>query len=315
VNGYNFTEPVRTALGLAREEAVRLHHPYVGTEHELLGLLRAGQGVAATMLVNLNAPLEDIRGRVESLLRRGSRPTGPDLPYTSPAKKVLELSMNEALEAKHAYVGTEHLLLGLRREEKGIAAQVLTSFGLTVDALRDEMHRILGAQTGPHSPAATTPGSGALQAAGMPRSWAEFALRAGRIDYVIAEACKVASRTGAARLTSLHVATGLLAHGEGVAIAALERMRCDVPRLAADLEAMLPPPDPGAPSDVIPVAPDFAQLIGAAQREQHAWVARVMGTHHLLLALLETCPDVARPFNAQGVTPERLRTEARRAMG
>src|ERR1041384_2873366 len=126
MNGYNFTERVRKVLALAREEASRLRHEYVGTEHMLLGLLREGEGVAATVLLNLGADFDAIRDLIESTVKRGlAQPTGPDLPYTSRAKKVLELSMDAARSMNHMYVGTEHLLLGLLGEGKGIAAQVL----------------------------------------------------------------------------------------------------------------------------------------------------------------------------------------------
>src|SRR5678816_407345 len=132
MNGYNFTERVRKVLAMAREEAARLHHEYVGTEHILLGLIREGEGVAATVLQNLSVELDDIQQKIEETVKKGKagQTTGPDLPYTSRAKKVLELAMSEARELNHSYVGTEHLLLGLLREEKGIAAQVLTDAGV-----------------------------------------------------------------------------------------------------------------------------------------------------------------------------------------
>ncbi|HEX7939716.1 MAG TPA: ATP-dependent Clp protease ATP-binding subunit [Gemmatimonadaceae bacterium] len=146
MNGYNFTERVRKVLAMAREEAARLHHEYVGTEHILLGLIREGEGVAATVLQNLNVELEEIQQKIEETVKKGkaAQATGPDLPYTSRAKKVLELAMSEARELGHSYVGTEHLLLGLLREEKGIAAQVLTDAGVNLDAARAETLRILG---------------------------------------------------------------------------------------------------------------------------------------------------------------------------
>src|SRR2546425_415763 len=127
MNGYNFTDRVRKVLQMAREEAARLHHEYVGTEHILLGLIREGEGVAAAVLTNLNVDLEEIQQKIEETVKKGkaAAAAGPDLPYTSRAKKVLELAMSEARELNHSYVGTEHLLLGLFREEKGIAAQVL----------------------------------------------------------------------------------------------------------------------------------------------------------------------------------------------
>ncbi len=146
MNGYNFTERVRKVLAMAREEAARLHHEYVGTEHILLGLIREGEGVAATVLQNLNVDLDEVQQKIEDTVRKGkaAQATGPDLPYTSRAKKVLELAMAEARELNHSYVGTEHLLLGLLREEKGIAAQVLTEAGVSLEAARAETLRILG---------------------------------------------------------------------------------------------------------------------------------------------------------------------------
>jgi len=148
MNGYNFTERVRKVLAMAREEAARLHHEYVGTEHILLGLIREGEGVAATVLQNLSVELDDVQQKIEETVKKGkaTQTTGPDLPYTSRAKKVLELAMSEARELNHSYVGTEHLLLGLLREEKGIAAQVLTDAGVNLDAARAETLRILGTE-------------------------------------------------------------------------------------------------------------------------------------------------------------------------
>ncbi|MEO6778039.1 MAG: Clp protease N-terminal domain-containing protein, partial [Gemmatimonadaceae bacterium] len=148
MNGYNFTERVRKVLAMAREEAARLHHEYVGTEHILLGLIREGEGVAAAVLQNLSVDLDDIQQKIEETVKKGkaAAAAGPDLPYTSRAKKVLELAMAEARELNHSYVGTEHLLLGLLREEKGIAAQVLTDAGINLDEARKETLRLLGTE-------------------------------------------------------------------------------------------------------------------------------------------------------------------------
>src|SRR5690242_21733275 len=148
MNGYNFTERVRKVLAMAREEAARLHHEYVGTEHILLGLIREGEGVAATVLQNLSVELDEIQQKIEETVKKGkaAQTTGPDLPYTSRAKKVLELAMSEASELNHSYVGTEHLLLGLLAEGKGIAAGVLDSFGVTLEKARAEVRRTLGTE-------------------------------------------------------------------------------------------------------------------------------------------------------------------------
>jgi ATP-dependent Clp protease ATP-binding subunit ClpC len=160
MNGYNFTERVRKVLAMAREEAARLHHEYVGTEHILLGLIREGEGVAAAVLQNLSIDLDEIQQKIEETVKKGkaAQTTGPDLPYTSRAKKVLELAMSEARELTHSYVGTEHLLLGLLREEKGIAAQVLTDSGVNLEAARAETLRLLGTEMPQGSAGAQTAG-------------------------------------------------------------------------------------------------------------------------------------------------------------
>ncbi len=142
---YNFTDRVRKVLAMAREEAIRLQHDYVGTEHILLGLIREGEGVAAAVLSNLAADLDELHRLVEENVRRGkSASTIGELPYTSRAKKVLEYAMAEARELNHSYVGTEHLLLGLLREEKGLAAKVLGELGIGLEDARAETLKLLG---------------------------------------------------------------------------------------------------------------------------------------------------------------------------
>src|SRR6187551_1161425 len=175
MNGYNFTERVRKVLAMAREEAERLRHEYVGTEHILLGLIREGEGVAAAVLQNLSVDLDEIQQKIEDTVKKGkaAAATGPDLPYTSRAKKVLELAMAEARDLAHNYVGTEHLLLGLLREEKGIAAQVLTDAGINLDAARAETLRLLGTdmpQTGTSPSPAGPSGSPASAGKGEKKS-------------------------------------------------------------------------------------------------------------------------------------------------
>jgi len=157
--GFSFTDRVRWVLQAAREEAARLRNGFVGTEHLLLALVRDKKGgVAARVLLSFQADLQGIRRAIESRIKQGESAIAErqDLPYTSRAKKVLELAMNEANELNHRYVGTEHLLLGLLREDKGIAAQVLTEAGVTIERARAETLRILG----DHASAAERPMSG-----------------------------------------------------------------------------------------------------------------------------------------------------------
>jgi ATP-dependent Clp protease ATP-binding subunit ClpC len=162
MNGYNFTDRVRKVLQMAREEAARLHHEYVGTEHILLGLIREGEGVAAAVLTNLGVDLEEIQQKIEETVKKGkaAAAAGPELPYTSRAKKVLELAMMEARELNHSYVGTEHLLLGLLREEKGIAAQVLTDAAVSLEQARAETLRLLGSDLPPSPQGSGTTAAG-----------------------------------------------------------------------------------------------------------------------------------------------------------
>jgi DNA-binding transcriptional regulator YhcF (GntR family) len=149
---YDFTDRVRKVLAMAREEAIRLEHDYVGTEHILLGLLREGEGVAALVLAHLSVDSKEVKAGVEGVVERGKRKRPVlalgDLPYSSGAKRVLEGAMAAARELDHAHVGTEHILLGLLWERTGIAAQVLNARGLTYEKAREETRRILGDGSG-----------------------------------------------------------------------------------------------------------------------------------------------------------------------
>ncbi|WP_232274078.1 ATP-dependent protease ATP-binding subunit ClpC [Paenibacillus sp. 481] len=138
-----FTERAQKVLALAQEEAVRLGHNNIGTEHILLGLIREGEGIAAKALVGLGLGLEKIQDEVESLIGRGQeQPT--NIAYTPRAKKVIELSMDEARKLGHTYVGTEHILLGLIREGEGVAARVLNNLGISLNKARQQVLQLLG---------------------------------------------------------------------------------------------------------------------------------------------------------------------------
>jgi ATP-dependent Clp protease ATP-binding subunit ClpC len=142
--GFNFTETVRQALARARTEALTLRHEYVGTEHILLGLVAAGPNVATRIIEESGVRPDSLVETIYENVKRGTlaRQDDPSLPYTSRAKKVLELAMKEASGLDHDYVGSEHALLGLIREEKGIAAQVLVDAGIDLDAAREQVRRM-----------------------------------------------------------------------------------------------------------------------------------------------------------------------------
>jgi ATP-dependent Clp protease ATP-binding subunit ClpC len=141
-----FTDRAKKVMNLARQEAQRFNHEYLGTEHILLGLVQEGSGVAANVLRNMSIDLSKIRSEVEKLVKTGpSMVTMGQLPFTPRAKKVLELSMEEAGNLGHNYIGTEHLLLGLIKENEGIAAKVLTNLGVKLEDVREEVLEFLGA--------------------------------------------------------------------------------------------------------------------------------------------------------------------------
>jgi len=140
-----FTERARKVILLAKEEAKRFNHDYIGTEHILLGLIREGEGVAAAVLQKLGLSPEKIRLEVEKLVQSGpSTMVSGDIPFTPKAKKVIELAMEEARSLGHNYIGTEHLLLGLIREGEGVASQVLMNLGLDLNRVRNEVITLLG---------------------------------------------------------------------------------------------------------------------------------------------------------------------------
>ncbi|MFQ6065720.1 MAG: ATP-dependent Clp protease ATP-binding subunit [bacterium] len=145
-----FTERARRVILLAREEAKRLDHDYLGTEHILLGLIREGEGVGATALQNLGLDLARVRRGVEKAVGRGGGTLFlGQIPFTPRAKKVLELAVTEARNLGHNYIGTEHLLLGLIREGEGVAAQILTNLGADLEKVREEVVNLLGAEKVP----------------------------------------------------------------------------------------------------------------------------------------------------------------------
>jgi ATP-dependent Clp protease ATP-binding subunit ClpC len=140
-----FTDRARTVMHLANQEAQRFNHEYVGTEHLLLGFMNEGRGVAANVLKNLNIALRDLRDEVEKMIGAGpDMVTMGRLPQTPRMKKVIEYAIEESKSLGHNYIGTEHLLLGLLREEASVAAQVLRTKGLDLDKLRKEILAILG---------------------------------------------------------------------------------------------------------------------------------------------------------------------------
>jgi ATP-dependent Clp protease ATP-binding subunit ClpC len=138
-----FTDRGRRVVVYAQDEARALDRNYIGTEHILLGLVREGEGVAVKALESLGISLETVRQRVEEIAGRGQHAPSGHIPFTPPAKKVLELSLRESQHLGHHYIGTEHILLGLIRQGDGVAAQVLAEVGADLDRVREQVVQLL----------------------------------------------------------------------------------------------------------------------------------------------------------------------------
>ncbi|WP_426563641.1 ATP-dependent Clp protease ATP-binding subunit [Angustibacter sp. McL0619] len=154
-----FTDRARRVVVLAQEEARMLNHNYIGTEHILLGLIHEGEGVAAKALESLGISLDAVREQVQEIIGQGQQAPSGHIPFTPRAKKVLELSLREALQLGHNYIGTEHILLGLIREGEGVAAQVLVKLGADLNRVRQQVIQLLSGYQG-KEPAATGPAEG-----------------------------------------------------------------------------------------------------------------------------------------------------------
>ena len=156
-----FTDRARRVVVLAQEEARLLNHNYIGTEHILLGLIHEGEGVAAKALESLGISLEKVRQQVEEIIGAGQSPPSGHIPFTPRAKKVLELSLREALQLGHNYIGTEHILLGLIREGEGVAAQVLVKLGADLGRVRQQVIQLLSGYSSKEGAPAGAPGEAA----------------------------------------------------------------------------------------------------------------------------------------------------------
>ncbi len=211
-----FTERARSAVVLAQDEARRFDHDYIGTEHLLLGLLADGEGLAALVLRDAGLTLRAAQTDVDAIVGRGSGAPSGHIAFTPRAKKVLELSLREALALAHNYIGTEHILLGLIREGDGLAAQILTQRKIGLEALRQQVLSRVGAASGP----AERPARRAYTPAA---------------DEIVAAAQQLA---GGAAVGSHHLLEALARSDGSMAAQALSDLGVDPDALSARLEAL-----------------------------------------------------------------------------
>ena len=316
MNGFNFTDRVRRTLARAREEAVQLHHEYVGTEHLLLALARESEGISAAVFHNLSADREAMIAKIEDTVKRGDerRQTGPDLPYTSRAKKVLELAMSEARMLQHNYVGTEHLLLGLVAEHKGIAAQVMVDAGVTLEKARAETMALLGAASEDSAAAAASATVPHATTPAYVRSRGPYGVAlvddfTGRARDTLRAAYLEAATRDADAVELSHVLLALAVREDGMAAVLLDQVAGSRQRVAVALTERLPEPVHQSAGRSLQLADDTQRALDQALLEASKDGHRRAGTQHLLLAVLDTVPLALAAACAQlGLTAKAARS-------
>ena len=308
MNGYNFSDRVRRVLAGARGEAIDLYHPYVGTEHILLSIVKDGDGVATSVIENLGGRRDEIVSRVLRSVEPGkssARP-GPDLPYTSRAKKALELSMSEAQFMSNNYVNTEHLLLGLIAEERGIGAQVLMSVGLTLDRARHETVRLLN---GPDSRPRADGMNGHASARG--RGQPVVALLddfSGRARDALRGAYEEAAARNQNTVELIHVLVALASRDDGMAPVLLDQVVGSRRYVADALVERLPDKEAKPMVLSLTVSPETQHALDNALLEASKDGHRRAGTQHILLAVLDVLPLALSAACAQlGLTAKATR--------
>jgi predicted dehydrogenase len=313
----NFTPRAQQALAMARKEADRFNHNFVGTEHLLLGLIKLGQGVAVNVLQKRGLDLETVRREVEKQIG-----PGPDqkmignIPYTPRVKKVLALAAKEAKALSHTYVGTEHILLGLMREGDGVAARVLKNLNVDIEQTRQEILRELDPNFAPNMDRGTSSNLARPiiehEMIAMPsaESVAQFTPRA---QQALAFAGKEATLLNHNFVGTEHILLGLITLGQGVSVTVLQKLGLDLEKVRDEVKKQAPAPDPKT-TGKIAYTPDFKKTLALAAKEARALGHAYVGTEHILLGLLREGGTAARIMKNLGVNAEQTRLEILREL-
>lgn len=320
-----FTERARRVLSLAQEEARRLQHNFIGTEHLLLGLVHEGDGVAAKVLSNLGVELGKVREAVESIVGRGDSPDDSLIGLTPRAKKVIELAVDEARRLNHHYIGTEHLLLGIIREGEGIAAKILQRMNVNLDGLRTQTMQILSrvearstfghqqeTQTGSIGrfvPFTETNPPGAHT--GSRDRFDKFTERARRVLYL---AQQEAQRLQNNYIGTEHLLLGLTRLDNGVAVQVLSNLGLEGTQIRSTVESIMGSTQPST-SKEIGLTPQAKKVIELAVDEARYMNHHYIGTEHLLLGLIREGDGIAAEvLRSLGVSLEKVRIETIRTL-
>jgi ATP-dependent Clp protease ATP-binding subunit ClpA len=313
MQGFNFTERVRKVLANARREAIGLHHEFVGTEHLLLAIVSETEGVASSVLDAFKLNRTEITERVKASVSpgRNTENVGPDLPYTSRAKKVLELAMSEARVMSHSYVGTEHLLLGVIADEKGIGGQSLQALGVTLERARAETASLLGAEgrrAGVGDMAAHPASPGYARTRG-PFGVALVDDFTGRARDALRAAYDEANSRDHGAVELSHLLLALASREDGMAVVLLDQVVGSRNRVVEAMVERLPDKEKGTARRPLQLSTDTQHALDNALIEASKDGHRRAGTQHLLLAALDALPLALAAACAQlGLTAKVART-------
>jgi ATP-dependent Clp protease ATP-binding subunit ClpA len=301
-----FDEKAIAVVMVAQEEARRLGHNYVGTEHILLGLIGEDTGVAAKVLKSLGVNLKDARTEVEKLTGRGSDSIGIEIPFTLRAQRLLELTLEEARQLGHNYMGTGHLLLGLIRVEEGVAARVLESLGVNLSTVRPEVMRLLEKTVEPtETPVADSP----------PKAGFAFEKCTREAIRVIMLAQEETRRLGHNYVGTEHILLGLVGEGTGIAAKALKMRNINLNTARIEVEKLIGRGS-GLVAVEIPFTPRVQRLLELAAEEAHQLGHNYIGTEHLLLGLIRVEEGVAgRVLENLGVDLAKVRPQVMQLLG
>ncbi|HEX2702597.1 MAG TPA: Clp protease N-terminal domain-containing protein, partial [Solirubrobacteraceae bacterium] len=313
-----FTERARQVVVLAQEEARTLKHSYIGTEHILLGLLREDEGLAARVLESFDITLQRVRGQVVRIVGSGEEVASGQIPFTPRAKKVLQLALREALALGHDYIGTEHILLGLVRENEGVAMRILIDFGADSESVRNEVWRMLGAPRGASAGELVEPSRGPLHTEFSRRPLEQVIGRfTDRAKATVAIAQREALALDHDRVDSEHLLLALTCQEDGVAATVLASLNVTSDRVRELIESR-------ATTDTELPSANSTFTIQAATVLDHSLRAALglghnhIETEHILLSLIRErdAPSPAIGILSQlGADREKVRDELKRVLG
>ncbi|HEV2949325.1 MAG TPA: Clp protease N-terminal domain-containing protein [Gemmataceae bacterium] len=296
-----FTDRARKVMQLANQEAQRLNHEYIGTEHILLGLIKEEGGLAAMVLKRLGIDLAKVRLEIERVVHSGPYDVKANwLPRTPRAKKVVEYSMEEVRSMKHSHVGTEHLLLGLIREGEGVAAIVLSNLGVRVKAVREQVLNSLGCDD-----------KGLIEE-GQSKGWELYSRFTPRAKRAMQLAYRQAARLRHQYIGTEHFLLAIIGLEDCTALDLLGRHNVNVRKLKSDIERLAAPSPDDIPDEMLPHTPRARNVIQFVIDESENFGHKHIGTEHVLLGLLHENESAAcQVLLNHGLEFETIRSEVR----